>query len=123
MNRLSSSTRRGPNSIVLGVVLALACVAVATGQAPPPKPNATLTAGTTETVLPNGLRVLTKEVHSAPVVSFSVWYKVGSRNEHAGITGVSHLVEHMMFKALPKHLGWPAKQKGPDKEPGAGSPG
>ena len=48
--------------------------------------------------LPNGLTVLTKEIHSAPVVSFWVWYRVGARNEHVGITGVSHWVEHMMFK-------------------------
>jgi zinc protease len=39
-----------------------------------------------------------KEMHAAPVVSFCVWYRVGSRNEHLGITGVSHWVEHMMFK-------------------------
>lgn len=51
-----------------------------------------------ETILPNGLRVLTKEVHAAPVVSVQVWYRVGSRNEHTGITGYSHLLEHMMFK-------------------------
>src|ERR1700752_3552339 len=51
-----------------------------------------------ETRLPNGLKVLTMEEHSAPVVSFSVWYRVGSRNEHNGITGCSHLLEHMMFK-------------------------
>lgn len=47
---------------------------------------------------PNGLTLLTKEMHSAPVVSFWVWYKVGARNEHIGVTGVSHWVEHMMFK-------------------------
>jgi zinc protease len=50
------------------------------------------------TVLPNGLRVLTQEMHAAPVVSVYVWYRVGSRNEHVGITGISHFVEHMMFK-------------------------
>ena len=48
--------------------------------------------------LPNGLTLITKEIHSAPVVSFWVWYRVGARNEHVGITGVSHWVEHMMFK-------------------------
>jgi zinc protease len=51
--------------------------------------------------LPNGLTIITKEMHSAPVVSFWVWYKVGARNEHVGITGVSHWVEHMMFKGTP----------------------
>jgi zinc protease len=51
-----------------------------------------------ENVLPNGLKVITKEVHAAPVVSFMVWYKVGSRNEQLGKTGLSHLLEHMQFK-------------------------
>ena len=51
-----------------------------------------------ETILPNGLKVLTKEVHVAPVVTFHVWYKVGSRNETFGKTGMSHLLEHMQFK-------------------------
>jgi zinc protease len=57
-----------------------------------------ITTGVRETRLPNGLKILTKEVRNAPVVSFSVWYRVGSRNEHTGITGTSHLLEHMMFK-------------------------
>jgi zinc protease len=50
----------------------------------------------------NGLSLITKEVRSAPVVSVWVWYRVGARNEHAGITGVSHWVEHMMFKGTQK---------------------
>ena len=48
--------------------------------------------------LKNGLRVLTLEDPKAAVLSFQVWYDVGSRNEHPGITGISHLFEHMMFK-------------------------
>lgn len=56
-----------------------------------------------ETALPNGLTVLVQPVHTAPVVSFMVWYKVGSRNESAGITGISHLLEHMMFKGTPRY--------------------
>ena len=56
-----------------------------------------------ESVLDNGLKVLIQEVRGAPVVSFMVWYKVGSRNESAGTTGISHLLEHMMFKGTPKH--------------------
>ena len=52
----------------------------------------------TETHLANGLTILSKEVHAAPVVYFSVWYKVGSRNEMSGQTGLSHILEHMMFK-------------------------
>src|SRR4029077_18633856 len=75
-----------------------AVVAARAASAPGLAPAASPTAGVQETVLPNGLTVLIKEVRSAPVVSFSVWYRVGSRNEHTGITGVSHLLEHMMFK-------------------------
>jgi zinc protease len=54
--------------------------------------------GVTETRLANGLMILSKEDHSAPVAHFSVWYRVGSRNETPGHTGVSHILEHMMFK-------------------------
>jgi zinc protease len=57
----------------------------------------------TEKVLPNGLKVLMKEVHKAPVVTFQIWYKVGSRNECLGKTGMSHMLEHMMFKGTKKH--------------------
>ena len=49
-------------------------------------------------MLDNGLTVLTKEVHTAPVVSVQVWYKVGSRNEVKGENGISHQLEHLMFK-------------------------
>jgi len=56
-----------------------------------------------EATLENGLDVLIQEVHTAPVVSFMVWYRVGSRNETAGATGVSHLLEHMMFKGTPTY--------------------
>jgi len=51
-----------------------------------------------ETTLKNGLRVITVEDHSAPVIAVSVTYNVGSRNEHKGRTGFAHLFEHMMFK-------------------------
>jgi zinc protease len=49
--------------------------------------------------LPNGLLVLLKENHSAPVINLNVVYRVGSKFERPGITGVSHLLEHMMFKS------------------------
>ncbi|MDY6875725.1 MAG: pitrilysin family protein [Chloroflexota bacterium] len=61
--------------------------------------------GLIKTQLPNRLTVLVKEAHAAPVASFWLWYRVGSRNEHLGITGISHWVEHMAFKgtrAFPK---------------------
>jgi zinc protease len=56
----------------------------------------------TERSLDNGLTVLLKEVHSAPVISWWVLYRVGSRNERTGLTGVSHWVEHMLFKGTEK---------------------
>jgi zinc protease len=61
-------------------------------------PTASLTQGVRKTVLDNGLTVLTKELHTAPVVSVQVWYRVGSRDEQAGLNGISHLLEHLMFK-------------------------
>jgi len=51
----------------------------------------------------NGMKVLVKEDHRAPVVVSQVWYKVGASYEHSGITGVSHVLEHMMFKGTKKH--------------------
>jgi len=51
-----------------------------------------------DTTLPNGLRVIISEDHSAPVYSISVHYKVGSKDERKGRTGFAHLFEHMMFK-------------------------
>jgi zinc protease len=51
--------------------------------------------------LDNGLLVLLDPVRTAPVATFWVWYRVGSRNEVPGITGVSHWVEHMQFKGTP----------------------
>jgi zinc protease len=51
-----------------------------------------------ETTLDNGLKVLLLEDHKAPVVTFHIWYRVGSRNEEFGRTGLAHLMEHMMFK-------------------------
>ena len=52
----------------------------------------------TRTQLENGLTVVLKEVHSAPIISWWLAYRVGSRNEPTGKTGISHWVEHMMFK-------------------------
>jgi zinc protease len=48
--------------------------------------------------LENGLTILLKEIHTAPLVSQWIWYRVGSRNEKPGITGISHFVEHIQFK-------------------------
>jgi zinc protease len=51
-----------------------------------------------EEFLDNGLRVLIKEVHTAPLASVWCWYRVGSKDESPGLTGISHWVEHMNFK-------------------------
>ena len=56
----------------------------------------------TQTTLSNGMKVLLKEIHTAPLVSSWVWYRVGSRDEVTGRTGVSHWVEHMQFKGTPQ---------------------
>jgi zinc protease len=52
--------------------------------------------------LPNGVRVLVLEDHKAPVATLNVFYKVGSRNEEFGKTGISHLLEHLMFRGTKK---------------------
>ena len=55
-------------------------------------------AGVRGDYLGNGLKVILKEVHTAPIISTWIWYRVGSRHEVEGYTGLSHWVEHMMFK-------------------------
>lgn len=56
----------------------------------------------TQTTLSNGLRVFLKEIHTAPIISSWLWYRVGSRDEVQGRTGISHWVEHMQFKGTPQ---------------------
>jgi predicted Zn-dependent peptidase len=53
--------------------------------------------------LENGIKLFVLEDHSVPTISYQAWYKVGSRNERPGITGISHLFEHMMFKGSKKY--------------------
>ncbi|OGT20736.1 MAG: peptidase M16 [Gammaproteobacteria bacterium RBG_16_57_12] len=60
-------------------------------------------AQTQEYSLKNGMKVIVKEDHRAPVVVSQVWYKVGSGYETNGTTGISHVLEHMMFKGTKKH--------------------
>ncbi len=59
-----------------------------------------------KTTLSNGLTVFLKEIHTAPLVSSWLWYRVGSKDEPSGKTGISHWVEHMQFKGTPR---FPAK--------------
>ena len=55
--------------------------------------------------LDNGLRVLLLEDHRSPIVSLQLWYRVGSRNESRGATGLAHFLEHMMFRGTPANPG------------------
>src|SRR3990170_202279 len=51
-----------------------------------------------ERTLANGLKVIVKEDHRAPVIVQQIWYKAGSMDERTGTTGIAHVLEHMMFK-------------------------
>ncbi|PZP55165.1 MAG: peptidase M16 [Azospira oryzae] len=76
------------------VGLLLAWVAAGTSPASLANPHAK--------TLSNGLKVIVKEDHRAPVVVSQIWYRVGSMDEVNGLTGVSHVLEHMMFKGTEK---------------------
>jgi zinc protease len=56
-----------------------------------------------KTVLDNGLTIQLKEIHNAPIISHWIWYRVGSRDEIIGKTGLSHWCEHMQFKGTPRY--------------------
>src|SRR5882724_9545708 len=62
-----------------------------------------ITRNVQKAILPNGLTVLTKEMHDKPVVATMIWYRVGSRNEELGQTGKSHFLEHMLFKGTDRY--------------------
>lgn len=75
--------------IVVAVLIALAPLAAGAAK---------LSDGVVERELGNGLRVIVKPDHRAPVAVNMVWYRIGSVDEHNGATGVAHVLEHMMFK-------------------------
>ena len=56
-------------------------------------------------VLDNGLTLLVHEDHKAPIATVNIWYHVGSKNEHEGITGFAHLFEHLMFNGSENYQG------------------
>ncbi|HEX9408891.1 MAG TPA: pitrilysin family protein, partial [Methylomirabilota bacterium] len=56
-----------------------------------------------EATLDNGLRILVLEDHRSPIATIQTWYKVGSRDEIPGATGLAHFLEHMMFKGTPTY--------------------
>src|SRR5919197_2041901 len=99
-----------PSALLLTLALAFAIgpadPGTAQASAVPPPPSAAGASRSSLTpdlvkverhVLPNGLVVLLHEDHTVPTVTVYHWYKVGSRNERPGITGISHFFEHMMF--------------------------
>jgi len=81
--------------LILALLLVVAVLPMAGGHGAEPTVLAT--------TLDNGLRVLLLEDHRSPIVSFQVWYRVGSRNEQRGATGIAHFLEHLMFKGTPTH--------------------
>jgi zinc protease len=92
--------------LLAGAVLCAALPAAALAQPAPARPAAPASAATSPVVaetLPNGLRVLLLEDHRLPVAAVQVWYRVGSRNERPGATGLAHFLEHMMFKGTRAH--------------------
>jgi zinc protease len=84
-------------------IIALAATAVALALIPFAGGAQMLSGRVTVRTLPNGLRLLMEENHSAPVISVNVCYRVGSKYERPGITGVSHILEHEMFKSTRNH--------------------
>jgi len=66
------------------------------------KSKSELTRSTFETTLKNGLKVIIREDHRAPMVMTQIWYKVGSADESGNTLGISHVLEHMMFKGTSK---------------------
>src|SRR3990172_1566383 len=61
-----------------------------------------MTSKVIQTILKNGLKVMLKEIHTSPIISSWVWYRVGSKDEVTGKTGISHWTEHMQFKGTKK---------------------
>ncbi|HEX2438746.1 MAG TPA: pitrilysin family protein [Methylomirabilota bacterium] len=61
------------------------------------------TAAVVAATLDNGLRVLLLEDHRSPIVTVQTWYRVGSRNEARGATGIAHFLEHLMFRGTAAH--------------------
>ena len=86
---------------LLALALWLASPAAAVAQ--PPAASAPFKLAVTDATLDNGLRVLVQEDSRNPIVAVQILYRVGSRNELPGATGLAHFLEHLMFKGTPKH--------------------
>jgi len=79
------------------------CLTLATGASAQTVAAAAAQLAVTEATLDNGLRVLVQDDPRNPIVAVQVFYRVGSRNERPGATGLAHFLEHMMFKGTPTY--------------------
>ena len=87
---------------MLAILLALCLIPVLV-QGLAAQESANLFDQVVEHKLKNGLKVLLLKESRAPIITIQLWYRVGSRNERLGKTGISHLCEHMMFKGTAKY--------------------
>lgn len=94
------ASRNWRNALGVGALL---CFASGPQTASPTADSATAVPIPVERVLDNGLKVVVREDHRAPVVVSQIWYKIGASYEPGGLTGVSHVLEHMMFKGTKQH--------------------
>src|SRR5262245_4764806 len=102
----AAGPRPGYNSNVTRhtAAVGLAMILLVTGAPAPAAAQATTaSAAVVATTLDNGLRVLLLEDHRSPLWSLQLWYRVGSRNEVRGATGIAHFLEHLMFRGTPTH--------------------
>jgi zinc protease len=79
------------------------CLTLGAGTSAPTVAAAAAQLAVTEATLDNGLRVLVQDDPRNPIVAVQVFYRVGSRNERPGATGLAHFLEHMMFKGTPTY--------------------
>jgi zinc protease len=97
---MMQSSRRlyGACAIGAALLLALPCAGL-TGE----REDSGIELDVTVETLGNGLKIILLEDHSVPVISYQTFFRVGSRNERPGITGMSHFMEHMMFNGTEKY--------------------
>ena len=98
---LRSGEKCGLGILLIFLLFLQGCAEFFLGPSPAPSPIQSGTPQIQEIILENGLKVLLLENHKSPAVTFQIWYRVGSRNEKDGKSGLSHFLEHMIFKGTP----------------------
>lgn len=98
MNNFIKIFRTGMVGMTLCPLLLLLLLLISSGTE---VKAATVTEGAQRFRLDNGLKIILKEDHAAPVVSIQVWVKTGSANETEAEAGITHFIEHMIFKGTP----------------------